>query len=96
MKATLGSFSKLPAASCQEIKNSSGGMAPSGRYWIDRRESGNKPVIAYCDMERGGKFTGFTHLEQSIRVISFIIITFCLSRSDRGVYRESMSKWRNV
>ena len=48
-------------------------MAPSGRYWIDRGESGNKPVIAYCDMERGGRCPGFTRLEYSIRINSFII-----------------------
>jgi len=51
-RATLGSFSKLPAASCREIKNSSGGLATSGRYWLDTGESGHKPIIAYCDMER--------------------------------------------
>jgi len=51
-RATLGSFFELSAASCQEIKNSSGGLVPSGRYWL-KGESENKPFIAYCDMERG-------------------------------------------
>ena len=59
VKATLGSFFELSAASCQEIKNSSGGPAPSGRYWL-KGESENKPFIAYCDMERGGRSTGFS------------------------------------
>ena len=55
VKATLGSFSTLPAVSCQEIKDSSGGLVPSGRYWIDPEGSGNQSTTAYCDMKRGGE-----------------------------------------
>lgn len=71
IKATLGSFPKLPAASCQEIKSSSGGVVPSGRYWLDLGGSGNQPVTAYCDMERGGKLQGsdFTFIEQSVYIL---------------------------
>lgn len=52
-RATPGSFSELPAISCQEIKESSGGLVPSGRFWLDSGESGDNLKTAYCDMERG-------------------------------------------
>jgi len=51
-RAFLGSSSALPAESCQEIKNASEALAPSGRYWLVSKVSGSQPVGAYCDMEK--------------------------------------------
>ena len=53
--AFLGSSPVLPASSCQEIKNASEGLAPSGRYWLTSKGAGDQPVSAYCDMDREGK-----------------------------------------
>lgn len=52
-RVTPGSLSELPAVSCQEIKDSSGGLATSGRFWLDPGESGSNLKTVYCDMENG-------------------------------------------
>ncbi|XP_078383779.1 uncharacterized protein LOC144666252 [Oculina patagonica] len=51
-RAFLGSSPVLPAESCQEIKNASEGLAPSGRYWLDSVGSGKQTIGSYCDMEK--------------------------------------------
>ena len=53
--AFLGSSPFQPAVSCQEIKDASWGQAP-GRYWLFSGGHENKPAVAYCDMEKGGKY----------------------------------------
>ena len=53
--AFLGSSPLLAAVSCQEIKDSSLGLAPDGRYWLFSEEPGSKSVEVYCDMERAGE-----------------------------------------
>ena len=39
-KVSLGSVPEMPAESCREIKASEQGMAVSGRYWLEPRETG--------------------------------------------------------
>ena len=50
----LGSIPELPASSCKEIKASEGDQVVSGKYWLDNITPG-KAVLAYCNMEVGGK-----------------------------------------
>ena len=38
-KVSLGSVPEMPAESCREIKASEQGMAVSGRYWLEPRET---------------------------------------------------------
>ena len=98
-KATLGSFSKLPAASCHEIKSSSGGVAPSGRYWIDSGGSGNQPVTAYCDMEKEGKcVSAVSHPQNNLAIFqkkktcSVFLSSF---RNTSGSLREREMLWEH-
>ena len=53
--AFLGSSPLQAAVSCQEIKDSSLGLAPDGRYWLFSQGYGSKSVEVYCDMERAGE-----------------------------------------
>ena len=53
--AFLGSSPLLAAVSCQEIKDSSLGLAPDGRYWLFFEGPESNSVKVYCDMERAGE-----------------------------------------
>lgn len=53
--AFLGSSPLQAAVSCREIKDSSLGLAPDGRYWLFSGAPGSKSVQVYCDMEKAGQ-----------------------------------------
>ena len=53
--APLGSISELPAKTCKEIKASEE-QAVSKKYWLSTIKPGI-PVLAYCDMNTGGKYS---------------------------------------
>ena len=51
----LGSIPELPAETCDEIKMSEG-KATSDKYWFSILKP-RTPVLAYCNMETGGKLS---------------------------------------
>ncbi|XP_074606670.1 uncharacterized protein LOC141859710 [Acropora palmata] len=60
-RAFLGTSPLLAAISCQEIKDSSLGLAPDDRYWLFSEGPGSKSVEVYCDMERAAVITCTGH-----------------------------------
>ena len=55
----LGSIPELPAESCKEIKASEGGLAVSGKYWLDSIIK-KKSVLVHCDMNTEGMVLKYT------------------------------------
>ena len=53
----LGSIEDLPVETCKEIKASEGQSTVSAKYWLYNDLKSGTTRLAYCDMEKEGKFS---------------------------------------
>ena len=53
----LGSIEDLSVETCKEIKASEGQSTVSAKYWLYNDLKSGTTRLAYCDMEKEGKFS---------------------------------------